>query len=171
MSRGLMAVFAAPDRLQRAADEARARGFRRLDVFTPFETPIAGEEGPETDAIGWWTALGGLIGAGAAYGVEWFSAAFAYPFDSGARPLNSWPVFLFAPFEIGVLVAAVFGLVAFLAATGLPRLHHPAFEIEAMRRASQDRFLLVLARPRSAARRAALEALLGGALEIVEVEL
>ncbi|HEY3887456.1 MAG TPA: DUF3341 domain-containing protein [Caulobacteraceae bacterium] len=171
MTRGVMAVFAAPDRLQQAASAARDAGFRQLEVFSPFEMPEPEADGSRTDFIGWWTALGGGLGAAVAYGVEWFSAAYAYPFNSGARPLNSWPVFLFAPFEVGVLVAAIFGLVAFLRAAGLPRLHHPAFEIAAMARASQDRFLLVVARPRSSARRAALDEALSGALEIVEVEL
>ena len=32
-----------------------------------------------------------------AYWLEWWSAVFAYPIDSGGRPLHSWPVFLLVP--------------------------------------------------------------------------
>jgi hypothetical protein len=57
--------------------------------------------------------------------------------------LNSWPVFLLVPFEVGVLFAALAGLVAMFRACGLPRLHHPVFGANGFERASQDRFYLL----------------------------
>jgi hypothetical protein len=51
------------------------------------------------------------------------------------------------PFALGILGATISGLAAFLVECGLPRLHHPVFDIEGFERASQDRFLLALAQP------------------------
>ena len=82
-----------------------------------------------------------------AYGLEYWSAVFAYPIDSGGRPLHSWPVFLLVPFEVGVLAAGLAGFVALLVLCGLPRLHHPLFEGDAIKRASDDRYLLLIADP------------------------
>ena len=80
-----------------------------------------------------------------AYGLQWYSAVVNYPLDVGGRPLNSWPVFMLVPFEVGVLAAVIAGLIAFLANCGLPALHHPVFDIVGFERASQDRFFLLVA--------------------------
>jgi small basic protein len=61
--------------------------------------------------------------------------------------LHSWPVFLLAPLEVGILTAVIGGLVALLWNCGLPRLHHPMFDIAVFERASQDRFFLLAAAP------------------------
>ena len=82
-----------------------------------------------------------------AYGLEFWSAVYAYPIDSGGRPLDSWPVFLLVPFEVGVLAAAIAGFVALLALCGLPRLHHPVFEWDRIERATDDRYFLLLEAP------------------------
>ena len=39
--------------------------------------------------------------------LEWYSAVFDYPIDSGGRPLNSWPAFMLLPFAIGIFGAAI----------------------------------------------------------------
>jgi hypothetical protein len=173
MSRAVLAVFDTAAGLTAAAQAARAERYTVADAFSPF--PLPGLDGPpvSTRAIGWAAGAGGLLVAAAMFGLQAWSAAFGYPIDAGGRPLFSWPTFLLASFEIGVLAAAVSALVAFLYAAGLPRLHHPAFDIEGFERTSQDRFLLTLARPRLDDRREALFALLsqGGALDVREVEL
>ncbi len=90
---------------------------------------------------------GGLAVAGGMYLMEWYSAVFAYPFNQGGRPHNSWPAFMLAPVEVGVLAAAITGFVVFLIKGGLPRLSHPLFEHMAFERASQDQFLLAVRAP------------------------
>ena len=76
-----------------------------------------------------------------------WSAIFAYPIDSGGRPLNSWPIFLLAPFEVGVLAAGLAGFAAFLVLCGLPRLNHPLFDWDRIERATDDRYFLLMAAP------------------------
>ena len=116
---------------------------------------------------------GGLGMAAVAYLTEWASAVYAYPFDQGGRPLNSWPAFVLAPVEIGVFVAGLTGFIAFLLKGGLPRLHHPVFDIASFERASQDQFLLAVALPQDARRAGAARQRLfdQGAVWIEEVEL
>ena len=94
------------------------------------------------------------------------------PYNSGGRPFNSWPAFLLVPFAVGILGATIAGFIAFLAETGLPRLHHPLFALERFERASQDGFLLALARPDDERQaREAIEWLRrSGAVSVAEVD-
>jgi hypothetical protein len=94
------------------------------------------------------------------YALEYWSAVFAYPIDSGGRPLNSWPIFVLPPFEIGVLAAAIAGFVALIMLCDLPRLDHQVFECAAVERASADRYFLVMAAPTEAKEAERLRALL-----------
>ena len=166
MSAVIIASFADLRAFRDAAAALARERFRVVDAFTPVPADIAAgedEDGRSAPRVGWAAAIAGLAVAGLVYGVEAFSAGVAYPFNSGSRPLNSWPVFLLAPFELGVLAAAMAGFVAFLLLTGLPRLNHPAFDIEGIGSATQDRFLLAVAAPRTDERKDALAAILKAA--------
>lgn len=155
--------------LARAAEDNRAV----LDAFAPYGldgVDLGPQQGSGLARNG---LVGGLLAAAGLFGLEWWTAVFAYPINSGSRPLNSWPVFLLAPFEVGILAAGVAGFATLLVRTGLPRLNHPAFEVQAFERASQDRFFLALAEPGDEqARHAAIRFLMGqGALRAQAVEL
>jgi hypothetical protein len=144
----LLAQFSSGDALCTTARQARRAGFRLLDAFTPF--PIQGlvdevETGPSHIRVAMF--IGGIGAAALAYGLEWYSAVIAYPIDSGGRPLHSWPAFLMFPFALGILAAAIAGLIALFTHCGLPHLHDPLFGLDAFERASQDTFLLALASP------------------------
>jgi hypothetical protein len=171
--KALMAAFDSAAGLAEAVRAARRERFTVADAFSPYPLEGIALDLPAAGALGWAAAGGGLVAAAAMFALEAWSAGAAYPFDTGGRPAFSWPVFLIAPFEIGVLAAALCGFVAFLVGAGLPRLHHPAFDIDGFERASQDRFLLALAHPRGDERLEALRALLtrAGALDLREVEL
>ena len=94
-----------------------------------------------------WMFVGGLAVAALAYGTEYWSAVYDFPIDSGGRPLHSWPAFVLFPFAIGIFGAALTGFIGLLATCGLPRLHHPLFDINGFERATQDRFMLALHAP------------------------
>ena len=49
-----------------------------------------------------------------AYGTEYHSAVFSYPYNSGGRPFDAWPTFMLVPFATGILVAAIAGFITFL---------------------------------------------------------
>jgi hypothetical protein len=57
----------------------------------------------------------------------------------------SWPSFVPTTFENAALIAVAAGFIAFLAINRMPRLYHPVDEAAAIRRASQDRWVLVVA--------------------------
>ena len=119
----VVAEFRNGDDLSAAARDARKQGFDAIDALTP--CPVEGLDeilGLDTSPIRWPMLIAALVVAGAAYGLEFWSAVYAYPINSGGRPLNSWPIFLLVPFEVGVLAAAVAGFAALLALCGLPRL-------------------------------------------------
>ncbi|MFC3215007.1 quinol:electron acceptor oxidoreductase subunit ActD [Novosphingobium panipatense] len=67
------------------------------------------------------------------------------PFNSGGRPLFSWPAYIPAAVEFGAFTAAVGGLIWFFREGRLTRLHDAAFEFAEVARASQDRFVLAVA--------------------------
>ena len=157
----IIAEFRDGDDLNTAARDARRRGFDAIDALTP--CPVEGLDdilGLKASPIRWPMLVAALVVAAAAYGLEFWSAVFAYPIDSGGRPLNSWPIFLLVPFEVGVLAAAVAGFVALLTLCGLPRLNHPLFDCEAVERATDDRYLLLIRAPPDSTR---LKLLLFGA--------
>ncbi len=144
MSGTFVAEFESADHLASVLRGLRAAGHQALDAFTPYSVDeIAAEfERPRSHVPGAMLAVGVLVFAGA-YLVQWWSAVYDYPLNVGARPLNSWPVFLLAPFEVGVFAAALAGLVQFCRECGLPRLHDPLFEVPGFERATQDRFFLL----------------------------
>jgi hypothetical protein len=166
-----VAFFPDPDTLTRASRIDAARG-RIVDAYAPF--PLEGiVPAPNPDASMLRIAMfaAGLGVAACAYALEWYSAVIDYPINSGGRPLHSWPAFMMFPFSVGILAAAVCGLAAFFRLTGLPRLHHPVFDLDGFERVSQDRFALEMALPDTEAERSALFDALreAGAISIREI--
>ena len=147
----VIAEFRDADALCAAARNARLQGFDPIDALTPCPVEELDEAlHLEDSPIRWPMLIAAVVIAAAAYALEFWTAVYAYPIDSGGRPLNSWPIFLLVPFEVGVLAAAVAGFAALLILCGLPRLHHPLFDCDAIGRATDDRyFLLVRGPPRA----------------------
>lgn len=142
---GLLAEFATGDALLAAARAARAHGYARLEAYTPFPLPGLDElVGLRRNHIPLLTLLGGIAGGAGTYFLQWYSAVVDYPINVGGRPLHSWPSFLPATFEITILGAALAAAIGMLALNGLPRLHHPLFELEQFELATRNRFFLCL---------------------------
>ncbi|MGH8137573.1 MAG: DUF3341 domain-containing protein [Steroidobacteraceae bacterium] len=143
---GLLAEFASADQLLTAISRARTEGhYAALEAYSPF--PIEGLDvalGPCPDRIPLFMLLGAIAGGVGTFALEWYSAVFDYPINVGGRPIGSWPAFLPPAIEMTVLGAALLGVIAMLMSSGLPRLHHPLFGVEAFERASNDRFFLLL---------------------------
>jgi hypothetical protein len=170
---GLLAEFPDPGQLRGAALRARLEGhYARIEAYSPFAIEGLAEALAKPRVhIPFWTLLGGVLGGGATYLLEWYSAVIDYPINVGGRPAFSWPAFIPAALEMTILWAVLFGVAAMLIGNGLPRLHHPLFGVPAFDRASDDGYFLLLRAddPRFNATdaRAFLESL--GPLSITEV--
>lgn len=141
MRSGLLAEFESPDALLRAFDALRRDGYTRLRAWTPF--PIKGIVKQLPESLIPYIMLGaGLFGGAFGYIVQWWCNARAFAINVGGRPLDSAPSNIPITFETTVLFAALPGFFALLGFSGLPRLHHPVFEIEGFDRASVDRYWL-----------------------------
>jgi hypothetical protein len=151
MTAVLLTAFEGEERLVDAIGKLREDDIKILDAYTPYPVEGLGAAlGANPFSVRAAMLIGGLGTAALCWLIEWYSAAIAFPFDSGSRPHNSWPVFPLFPFEFGVLMAGVFGFAALLWYTGLPGLNHPFFDAPLSARASQDQFLLAVALPRTA---------------------
>ena len=140
----LVAEFHDPDILLAAVKAARAKGFTRIESFTPF--PIEGlaeAAGFEERRIGPIMLVAGVVGAAAGYGMQ-VMGNLNYPLNVGGRPSIAPPAFALITFELTVLFAVIAGVVAMFLLDRLPRLNHPLFELETFHLASSDVFFLAI---------------------------
>ncbi|HEY4184177.1 MAG TPA: DUF3341 domain-containing protein [Polyangia bacterium] len=145
MRAGLLAEFADADALLAAIPRLVEQGYVAIDAFGP--RPVDGLD----EALrlprprqNWFVFPVGLGMATLGFGVQWFCNAWSYPLHVGGRPAFALPAFIPITFESAVLFssfAAFFGLFYVI---GLPRLHHPLFEVEGFERASHDRYFLAV---------------------------
>jgi hypothetical protein len=142
---GLLAEFATADALLAAVRCARENGCRQVDAYSPFAIEgLAEELGFRSQGVQAWALVGALIGGIGTYLLQWYTAVIDYPLNIGGRPLNSWPSFIPATFEIAILGGAFGALIAMFAANGLPRLIHPLFGAPEFDLATRNRFFLCL---------------------------
>jgi hypothetical protein len=140
---GMLAEFRSSEALLAAARKARELGYTRIEAYAPF--PIEGLAEATGFRRNWIPAIvlaGGVVGGLGGYFMQWYSAVISYPINSGGRPAHSWPAFIPATFELTILVAALAGVAGMLLLNGLPRLHHPLFNVREFELASRNRFFL-----------------------------
>lgn len=142
---GVAAEFESPGDLLEAVRVVRERGYRSLDALTPF--PIHGLNealGLRRSPLGWAALAAGLAGASAAFLLQWWTGAVAYPLVVGGKPYFAWEPSVPVAFELAVLLASFAAVLGMLALNGLPRFHHAVFEHSRYPAATDDRFLLVI---------------------------
>lgn len=146
---GLLAQFETPQQLLDAVKGAKSRGYRVMDAFTPFPVePVSEEiEDHKKSKVPLIVLLGGMTGCIVGFSFQLWIASVAYPLNIGGRPLNSWPAFIPATFELTILFAAFSAVIGMFALNKLPEPYHPLFNVESFERATQDRcFLLIEAK-------------------------
>jgi hypothetical protein len=142
---GLMAEFASPEELLRAAQEAYDAGYRKMDAYSPSQVDgVAEAIGFKETRVPLVVLIGGIFGALTAYGMQYYSAVHGYPLNVGGRPLHSWPAFIPITFELTVLFAAFAAVFGMLLMNRLPKPYHPVFNVPQFKLASQTRFFLCL---------------------------
>jgi hypothetical protein len=141
---GLAAEFESHVQLRRAAEEAFAHGYRKMDGYTPFPVEGLAEALGKKTRIPLLVFCAGLAGGCSAYFMQWFANVVSYPINVGGRPLHSWPAFIPITFELTVLGASLTAFFFSLGLNGLPQPYHPMFNLPEFERASQDRFFLCI---------------------------
>jgi hypothetical protein len=142
---GMVAEFDSPTALVRAAGKARDAGYRRMDGYSPFPIEeLHGALGLPKTKLPWIVLGGGLTGALAGYGLQYWASTMAYPLNIGGRPLHSWPSFIVPAFETTILFSAIAAVLGMIALNGLPMPYHPMFNARRFAMASRDRFFLCI---------------------------
>jgi hypothetical protein len=142
----VVAEFAAEAPLLGAARTLRGQGHADLDLHSP--VPVHGADealGLKPSLVPRIALVLGLTGAVTGYLMQVGMVAIDWPINVGGRPPHSAPAFIPVTFELGVLFAALGIFLGLFVLWGMPRLHHPVFEVEAFRSASVDGLWLSVA--------------------------
>jgi hypothetical protein len=140
---GLIAEFNTPVAVVAAARRVHEAGYRKVDAFSPFPIEDLGEALElHPSRLPLIVLVGGIVGLLAGYGLEYWAATIAYPFNVGGRPFHSWPAFIPPAFETTILFAAGSAVLGMLALNGLPQPYHPVFNVPTFALASRDRFFI-----------------------------
>lgn len=169
----LLFEFPRPEALAHAARELRQSGYEPRDAYTPYSTEEVRQALPERGSpVPLLVLAGGLLGAAAAYFLQWYLVAYLYPLDAGGRTPHLPLAFVPITFEMGVLGASFAAFFGTLWAGRLARPWHPVFEAEGIESASVDKFWLAVPAPpeRDARERLELDARALGALRCASVQ-
>ena len=142
---GLLTEFDSPSLLMEGAAKVRDAGFKHWDVHTPF--PVHGMDdamGIKGTQLPFLVLVGGLTGLGLATLMQWWMNAVDYPFIISGKPLFGLPANIPIMFELTVLFSAFACFFGMWGLNGLPRLYNPLFTSARFRRATQDRFFIVI---------------------------
>ena len=144
-SYGLLAEFRSPGAVVAGAHLAHSAGYKKIDAYTPYPIEELAEAlGVHHSPLPKMILGGGILGALAGFGLQYWTAVIAYPLNIGGRPLNSWVAFIPPTFETTVLFAAATAVFGMIAVNGLPQPYHPVFNVPAFALASRDKFFLLV---------------------------
>jgi len=142
---GFLAEFDDVDSVMAAATKTREAGYSIWDVHSPF--PIHGID----DAMGIrptilpWMVLGmGLFGLSGGLLMQCWMNGIDYQYLISGKPLFSIPAFIPVTFECTILCAAYTAVFGMFLLNKLPCLYNPLSKVERFRRATQDKFFVVI---------------------------
>jgi hypothetical protein len=139
MASWVIAEFRDEAALCAAARRLRALGHQRLDAHSPVPLHDVDEAlGLRRSPVAFIALLGGVSGAVGGYLMQYWMNGVDFPINVGNRLLHSPPTNIPITFESGVLLASLCIVLGLIALSGLPRLHHPVFEVDGFRTASVD---------------------------------
>ncbi len=126
--KGILALYADPETVLKAAEKARDAGFTKWDVFTPF--PVHGMDvamGLGKSNLPWVTFVAALAGLGSAVFIQVGAMVYSWPANYGGKPFLAWPAFVPISFEMTVLLAGLASAFAALLMGGILKRGKPAF--------------------------------------------
>ena len=150
---GLLAQFEDPNTLVEACNHAREYGYKKMDAYTPFPVhgidPAIGIKRTKLPFIVLAIGLGAvLVGLGMQYytnnKIDTFGYFPGYEFMISGKPYWSLPANIPVTFEVIVLSSAFAAFLGMWALNGLPRLANPLHRISRFKRATNDKFFLMI---------------------------
>lgn len=140
--RVLLATFEHEADLLASTVELRRRGYKIIDAFTPYAVHgLDRALGLRPSRLTWVCFVCGMVGALGMLWFEYWVGAVSWPIDVGGKPWNSLPSNVPVAFETAVLLAGFGSVFALL---GVARLY-PGKQVDPLvKRATDDRFVLVL---------------------------
>jgi Protein of unknown function (DUF3341) len=142
---GVLAEYKDVDAIMTAAQGVRNAGFTRWDVHSPF--PIHGIDavmGIKPTILPWLVLGGGLSGLTGGLVLQWYCNAYDYAFMISGKPFWSLPANIPIIFECTVLLSALTAVFGMLALNQLPMHYNPLLKSDRFRRATSDRFFVVI---------------------------
>ena len=151
---GLLAQFDDPDSLVAACNQAREAGYTKTDAFSPFPVHVIDPALGIKRSILPFIVLGVALGAVCiGLGMQWYtntdsgtiSPAFpGYPFKISGKPYFSLPANIPVTFEVIVLSSAFATFFGMWILNKLPMLSNPLHRISRFKRATNDKFFLMI---------------------------
>ena len=151
---GLLAQFDDPDSLMNACDQCRQSGYTKMDAYTPF--PLHGIDaalGIKRSILPFIVLCVGITGLFIGLGLQFFANSNAfdeispfkgYGFMIGGKPIFSVPANIPVTFEIIVLSSAFATFLGMWGLNKLPMFSNPLHRISRFKRATNDKFFLVI---------------------------
>jgi len=143
---GLLAEFANPSTLIKAAKKVRKAGYKHFDTHSPF--PIHGMDkamGLGQSKVGYITFIGGITGLGLATWLQWWTSAVDYPINISGKPFFAIEPSVPIMFELTVLFSALSAVGGMLLLNGLPRPYNPLFYSQRFSHVTDDAYFLHIA--------------------------
>jgi hypothetical protein len=142
---GLIAMFDSPVDIFHAAEAVRDAGYRCWDVITPF--PIHGMDramGVRRSLVPRASLAGGLVGFATGMVLVWWSGAYNFKLTVGGKPFFS-PLFAFPiSYELTILFTAFATIIGMFVFNRLPMHYHAVLKQPHFKRATDDRFFIVI---------------------------
>jgi hypothetical protein len=142
----VLAEFKSAHDVLHAAEKVREAGYVKWDAHTPF--PVHGLDramGLKDSRLGWIVIACALTGLSGAFLMMHWMNGVDYPTVVGDKPPGApgtLPSMVPILFELTILLSAFGAVLGMLHLNGLPRHHHPVFESDRFRLASDDRFFI-----------------------------
>ena len=142
---GILAEFAGPEALKKAAAALVAAGYTICEAYSPF--PVHGLDAAlrrKRSRLPWLVLAGGIAGCAGALLLQWWTNAVDYPYRTSGKPLFSLPANIPVTFELIILFGALAAFGGALVSANLPELYHPLLGCARFRRGTSDAFFLAV---------------------------
>lgn len=140
-----MVEFETPTELVDAAVRVRDAGYKNTDAFSPFPIHSIDEAlGIRRSILPYLCFAGGILGLVTGIGLQYFVHVMDYPIIVGGRPHFSLPSMIPPAYELTILFTAFTAVFGMLFLNGLPRPHHPLFNVPRFGLATREKFFLLI---------------------------